>query len=67
MPAFNAPGIELGAFSFCLSVCDSVNRTVWQQTLTLAITFNRKSRDFILGMGTQLMTPFQMTPRSMTL
>ena len=62
--AFYAPGsndrghIVLFCLFVCLSVC-------LLSTLTFAITF--RDRDFIFGMHTPLMTPFQMTPMSMTL
>ena len=50
---------------FCLSVCLSV---CLLSTLTFAITFElKRGGDFIFGMHTPPMKPFQMTPRSMTL
>ena len=62
---FYAPGSNDGgggAYCFCpvcLFVC-------LLSTLTFAITFVR-DKDFIFGMHTPLMTPLQLTPRSMTL
>ena len=50
-----------GHIVFVLSVC-------LLPTLTFTITFwTVRDRDFIFGMHTQLMMPFQMTQRSMTL
>ena len=62
LKSFYAPGSnDRGHIVFVLSVCLSV------------VIFNIhcnfwtvRGRDFIFGMHTQLMMPFQMTPRSMT-
>ena len=49
-----------------LSVTLSV--TLWQKNFNLGHNFwNVRNIDFTFGMHTQLMKPFQMTPRSMTL
>ena len=63
---FMPPEWNSGTSSFVLSVTLSV--TLFKKTLTLAITFwTVRDTDFIFGMQTSLMKPFQMTPRSMTL
>ena len=58
-----APGSnDQGHIVFVLSVCLSVvNFNICYNFL------NESDSDFIFGMHTPLMTPFQMTPRSMTL
>ena len=68
--AFSCPPPEWnsGASSFC-PVCDSVSLsvTLWQQNNIGHNIWTVRDRDFIFGMHTQLMKPFQMTPRSMNL
>ena len=61
---FMPPNRMIGGILFlsCLSVCLSV------VNFNLRYNFwTVRDRDFIFGMHTPLMTPFQMTPRSMTL
>ena len=64
IPFFLCPQIEWsGHIVFALSVCLSV-------CCQLYLRYNfwiARGRDFIFGMHTLLMTPFQMTSRSMTL
>ena len=57
------------ASSFCPH-CDAVFLSVWlwQKNFYLGYNFwTVRDRDFIFGMHTQLMKPFQMTTRSVTL
>ena len=59
----------IGAYCFCpvcLFVCLSVCLSVVNFNLRYNI-WTVRDRDFIFGMHTPLMMPFQMTPRSMTL
>ena len=63
-----APGKEFGGICFlsCLSVGDSV--ICGKKTFNLGHNFwTLRNTSFIFGMHTQLMKPFQMTPRSMAL
>ena len=62
----------MGAILFlsCLFVCRSVCLSVCLSVVNFNICYNFwtiRGRDFIFGMHTLLMKPFQMTPRSMTL
>ena len=63
------PPIEWsGAYCFC-PVCLSVCLFVCLSVVNFNIRYNFwtvRGRDFIFGMHTPLMMPFQMTPRSMT-
>ena len=54
---------NLGASSFCPV------GLVWfvAKLVTFTLTFELRDRNFIFGMHTQLMKPFQMTPGSITL
>ena len=65
------PLIEwLGHIVFVLSVCLSVCLFVCLSVVNFNLRYNIwtvRDRDFIFGMHTPLMMPFQMTPRSMTL
>ena len=63
------PDRMIGAYCFCpvcLFVCLSVCLSVVNFNLRYNI-WTVRDRDFIFGMHTPLMMPFQMTPRSMTL
>ena len=67
---FYAPGsndqVHIGFFPVCLFVCLSVCLSVVNFNLRY-IFWTVRDRDFIYGMHTLLMMPFQMTLRSMTL
>ena len=68
-----APEWNSGAYSFCpvcdsVSDCDSVCLWLCGKNFNLGHNFwTVKDRDSIFGIHTQLINPFQMTPRSMTL
>ena len=68
---FYAPGSnDRGHIVFVLSVCLFVCLFVCLSVVNFNLRYNfwtKRDRDFIFGMHTPLMTPFQMTPRSMTL
>ena len=67
------PDRMIGAYCFCpvcLFVRLSVCLSVWLSVVNFNLRYNIwtvRDRDFILGMHTPLMMPFQMTPRSMIL
>ena len=62
MSQFLCPRIERsGAYCFCLVCLSVVNFNLRYNFRTV------RDKDFIFGMHTPLMMPFQMTPRSMTL
>ena len=68
--SFLCPRIKwLGAYCFC-PVCLFVCLSVCLSVVNFNLRFNFwtvRNRDFIYGMHTPLMMPFQMTPRLMTL
>ena len=68
---FYAPGSnDRGHIVFVLSVCLSVCLFVCLSVVNFNIRYNFwtvRGRDFIFGMHTPLMMPFQMTTRSLTL
>ena len=72
MPLFMPPDRMIGGILFlsCLSVCLFVCLFVCLSVVNFNLRYNFwtiRDRDFIFGMHTPLMTPFQVTPKSMTL
>ena len=69
-PGSNDRGHIVFVLAVCLFVCLSVRLSVCLSVVNFNLRYNFwtvRDRDFIFGMHTPLMTPFQMTPRSMTL